>query len=313
MELRKAVPLIGLGALLILDAVLIFWAFRPTPAPEVEPSPAVSVSASDAASPSASPSESPSQSEAPSALEPAPLTRFVAPVSDSAAWVVDSGTCDEVGAVWSTDDSGDTWSVQDGPGLVSRARPESADTGFVTGGGDGCELTLWGTGDGGASWGDPASAANAWSRVPDDATTVHIPSDEVVAPCPDEADVVDFSIVSGDRADALCADGTARRTTDGGDTWSTVFTDEAGLSMTVLADGSGVLLRADDGCDGVVAVPLTDGEPDGDGSCVEGDAEAGKNSVAGSGEAWWLVLGDEVFRASETGGPWEPTGAALSG
>ena len=50
-----------------------------------------------------------------------------------------------------------------------------------------------------------------------------------------------------------------------------------------------------------------------DGECVEGKASPGSVSVSGSGEGWWLVVGDRVHRSEGPEGPWERTGAALEG
>ncbi|MEO7420812.1 MAG: hypothetical protein ABIU87_00260 [Ornithinibacter sp.] len=312
MELRKAVPLIGLGTLLVVDAALIVWAFRAAEVPDAtsNPTPSVSASASPGAPPSGSSSATPTGDA--KALEPAPTTRLVAAVSSSVAWVAEAGTCKDGGTLWSTDDGGKTWTVSDTPGRVMRPRPDSAKAGFFTGGDKDCALKLWATGDSGSSWSSPQGAAKAWSRVADDAASVHTPSDSLVTPCPKKADVLDLSTVSGGRADVLCADGTARRTTNGGGTWSTTFTVEAALAMTVVDTGGGVLMKADPTCAGAVAVPLIDGKPDVDGTCVEARATSGQVSVTGAGKAWWLVIGDQAFRADQAAGPWTATGATLS-
>ncbi len=312
MEIRKSVPLIGLGTLLVVDAALIAWAFRPATVPSDTSAP--SASAASTVSPGASPSASPSASttEGAGALEPAPTTVLVAGVSSSVAWVAEAGTCKDGGTLWSTDDGGKTWTVNDTPGRVMRPRPDSAKAGFFTGGDKDCALKLWATGDSGASWSPPQGAAKAWSRVADDAASVHTPSDSLVTPCPKKADVLDLSTVSGGRADVLCADGTARRTTNGGGTWATTFTEQGALAMTVGDTGGGVLVKADPTCAGAVAVPLLDGKPDGDGSCVKAKATSGQVSVTGADKAWWLVIGDQAFRADQAAGPWKATGASLS-
>ena len=150
-------PVLGLCALLAADAVLIAWAFRG--APVDDPGPAATAAP---LSPSASPS---SATPAATALKPAPVEQAITVVGPSVAWVTRAGSCKEPGTVWVTDDSGSTWTGQDAPGRVMRARPTSATAGFVTGGDTKCDLRLWSTGNAGRAWDKPKSAADAWSRV----------------------------------------------------------------------------------------------------------------------------------------------------
>ena len=310
MELRRVAPVVGLCALLAADAVLIAWAFRGTPTEDpglaAAPRPLPSISTSASASPSSTRSAA--------SLEPVPVERIVAAVGPTIAWVAQAGSCEKPGAVWVTDDEGDSWSRGDAPGRVLRVRPSSATEGFVTGGDDGCDLRLWNTGDAGRAWSESEGGpAEAWSRVPDDAKAVHTPDDAVRRPCGSSLRVLDLAALTAQRARVLCENGDVRTTTDRGASWPRSFTVEGALAIGAVEGGSGVVVRTTSACRGVVAVPVVGGKPDGDGVCVAGRASPGTVSVSGTGAGWWLVVGDRVHRAERAEGPWERTGAPLDG
>ena len=297
-------PVLGLCALLAADAVLIAWAFRGAPVDDPGP-------AATAAPLSASGSPSPA---APSAAtpKPAPVEQAITVVGPSVAWVVRAGSCKEPGTVSVTDDAGSTWTSQDAPGRVMRARPSSATAGFVTGGDAECDLRLWSTGNAGRAWDKPKSAADAWSRVPDDAKGVHTPDDEVSRPC-GSGRVLDLAALTAQRAMVVCENGDVRATTNRGVDWPQAFTLKGALAIGAVEGGSGVVLQTVPACRGVVAVPLVGGEPEGDGRCVPGTAGPGQVSVSGVADSWWVVVGERVHRAEQPGGPWEATESPLDG
>jgi hypothetical protein len=305
---------IALGAFLLADAALIVWAFRPAPAAvaEVSASPTASVAASSP-EPSASPSSaSPSPTDSAPDVEVAPLERMVSAAGPEVAWVADAGSCSEPGRVRVTTDGGAAWSSNAAPGLVLRVTATSGTEGFVTGGDDGCAYRLWPTGDGGESWGDAQSGAGWWSRLPEEPGKVNSATGATVTPCPDGADVVDLVGLEVETALALCEGGEGRSTADAGASWTTTFTVEGALALAVNPDASaGVLVHTEDGCSGVVASAVRDGEPADDGTCVESSPSTGHVAVAGSESAWWLVSGDEAFVASSPDGPWEAVEGSL--
>ncbi len=299
-------PVLGLCALLAADAVLISWAFRGPPAED----PALSTTRVATSSSPSVVSSAGGSTEPATAVRPATVTRFAAAVGLEQSWVVDAGTCAKPGTVWTTSDGGDSWSREDAPGRTVRAKPERVDRGFVTGGDRDCTLRLWQTGDAGRSWSGARSAAGAWSRVPSDDREVHVPSDQVRTPCGD-ADVLDLTTLDNLRAGVLCGNAEVRTTTDGGRTWVRAFTDKVALAIALAASGRGVVVRTEKGCAGVVAVALEDGQPSTRKSCVEVPPVEGKVSVATTGTAWWLVVGDVVLRSENAVGPWSRTGATL--
>jgi hypothetical protein len=313
-DVRRLVVGIALGVFLLADAALIVWAFRPAPAAVTDASatPTASVAASSPEPSVSGSSASPSPSESTPQVEVAPVTRMVWAVDSKVAWVADGGSCSEPGRVRVTTDAGASWSSNAAPGLVLRVTATSATEGFVTGGDDGCAYRLWQTSDGGGSWGGAQSGAPWWSRLPEDAGKVNAATGATVTPCPDGADVVDLVGIKVETALALCAGGEVRSTADAGASWTTTFTVDGALALSLNPDASaGVLVHTDDGCAGVVATAVRNGKPAKDGTCVESSPSTGHVAVSGSASAWWLVSGDEAFVASSPDGPWKAVKGSL--
>jgi hypothetical protein len=315
MELRRVAPVVGLGALLVVDGVLIAWALRPAPAEVAQAVPtAGSVASPGVSTPEPTPSGSASATATPGPadLEVAPLTRVVSAVGEDVVWVADSGTCRSPGTIWVTADGGASWTRQEAPGQVLRVRADSDREAFVTGGDDDCALGLWSSADAGAGWFGPSSADTAWSRVPRAPRSVDTSSGEDVTPCRGRSEVVDLAALDTATALALCDTGQVRTTTDGGSGWSDVFALEGALALTLAPDATAALLvSTSERCDGVVATPVRNGEAAGDGACLESRPRSGEVAAATSGSRWWVVVDDEVFSAAEPEGPWEAAEASL--
>lgn len=288
MDLRRALPAIGLVVLLVLDLVLVVWALWPsTPvASPPTPSPTPTTSSSATASPASG-----------AAVSPEPLTRLVVAAGKSAVWAVDVGSCAEPGVVHVSDDGGKSWKTNPAPGSVTRVRPDAASTAFVVGGNRRCEYKLWTTSDGGTDWNGPRSAAATWGRSPKDARVVQRPGGDAVRPCPGRSPVLDLVAVDPSNATALCGDGTLRSTTDGGADWSTVLTREGGVALALSSTNKGVVAWLDAACKGVLLGVLADGKL-GTGRCVDGiEPAAGEVAVAIAPSGVWLAAGDAVLRA----------------
>jgi hypothetical protein len=224
-------------------------------------------------------------------------------VGKKALWAADVGTCKDPGTVHVSGDSGKTWSTHDAEGSVTRIRPDGASTAFVVGGTRTCQLMLWATGDGAASWNGPRSAAAAWARSPSDPRLVHRPGGDPVPPCPGRASVLDLAALDGSNASALCADGTLRRSTDGGAGWRTVLKVKGGVALALSSPGTGVVASVDKDCDGVVVEVLEGGKLGSD-RCVEKiEPSAGEVAVGLAESGVWLTAGDAVLRADAPGEP----------
>ena len=302
MELRRVAPVVGLAVLLVADAVLIGWAFRPAPADDYVPA-ATSATASPTGT-GRTPKPASSTKVAPP--KAAPLEEFIAAVGPRTAWVVRSGGCSDPGKVWVTDDGGDSWAAQSLPGRLMRVRPGSATSAFGVGGDKDCALKQWTTADGGRGWVPGEPPTGTWSRMPDDSAEIHTASDEVERPCGARA-VIDLAPIDAKRAQLLCANGDWLATTDGGARWGRVEKVKGGLALTMAEGGTGLLAMADEKCAGVVMVPVEGGERAGEGECVKTATADGQVSVSNASATWWLLAKDRVFVAEDPTGPWLPT------
>jgi len=305
MDLRRALPTIGLVTLLALDLVLVVWALWPSDAPVPPASAEPSSSASPSRSASASPSPSPSASEVPSG--PTPVSRALTALDARTAWLATTGTCEEPGGLQVTSNTGGTWTASETPGAVTRIRPSDRTVAFVVGGsGKGCDMRLWTTGDAGKEWSEPASADAAWARDAGNQRRAIRPGGDTVTPC-GRAIVLDLASRGRFTATVLCGDGKVRTTTDGGDTWPTAFTAKGSLALALLSSGRGAIAARADDCDGVLVTALVGGSP-ADGTCVDGaDATPGGVAVSVTDGAAWLVAGDAVYTASDAGSRWTRT------
>lgn len=307
MELRRVAPVLGLVALLAVDAVLIAWAFRPTPTDTYV---AVTVSSTGGGSTSAKPTRTPSTKPRPTAVKPAPLEQYVVAVGPDIAWVARAGNCANTGELWVTANRGVSWTRSSLPGRVMRVRAASASEAFATGGDKKACATLvrWDTTDGGAAWSKPGDPTAAWSRMPESTTSVHTSRDRVVQPCGTRT-VIDLTALDAQRAWVLCANGEVRATTDGGQQWPPSFAKPVrnALAFTMAEGGKGVVVTTDPQCEGLLVRPVTSGELATEGACVEGDVAAQRVSVSTSGDSWWLLNGSRVYWSDDPGGPWTKT------
>ena len=297
MDRSRLLPVLGIGALLVVDLVLVVWALWPT-SPPTATTPGSATAGSSAGttpSPGATPSPSPSPS---AATTPKPLTRLLAAPGTQTVWAADAGSCESRGRVHVSRDGGKTWSTSTAPGSVTRLRPSDASNGFIVGGGEECELRLWRTANGGERWGAAQSAAAAWGRSAEDDRRVHRPSAAPVTPCPKQEPVLDLAVWGEYSAAVLCGEGALRATADGGRSWRTTLERPGAVAIAISGTGQGVVAEVDAGCDGVLVTRLS-GDELREGQCVKGvTPEAGEVAISVSSGNVWLVAGDAVLRAS---------------
>ena len=311
MELRRVAPVVGLVALLAADAVLIGWAFRPAPADDYVPAASSSTASARPTSTPASTETSTGKFTAPRTV---PIEQYITAVGPRIAWVARAGSCANPDGIWVTGDQGDTWKRNGLPGRALRVLAESATNAQAVGADESakCNLRLWQTTDTGEQWGKGQSAAKAWTRDPNDPQAVHTPRDEVVRPC-GARNVVDLSVLDGNRATVLCANGVVRSSADGGQRWPEAFTVKRALAITVAEGGTGVLVQTDPKCKGVVTVPLVSGKPATGGECVTGPTIDGRISVSNAANEYWLLVGARVYTADDPLGPWTRTRQDVAG
>ncbi len=211
-------------------------------------------------------------------------------------WALDVGSCTQASQVHVSTDGGASWTSHDGPGGLTRVRPGGSTSAFVVGGDDRCRFRLWNTGDTGATWTAPQSAAAAWGRDPADATLLHRPGGDPVTPCAGDAEVADLTGLNGGAASVVCTDGTLRSTADTGTTWRTTLTVDGLSALSLSGPRTGVLAAVTPGCAGVQLVPVADGNA-GKARCVADAVGApGRVSLSVGGGSTWLLAGDVVVR-----------------
>lgn len=311
MELRRVAPVVGLVALLAVDAVLIAWAFRPTPADTYAAAVTSSTGTGAGADGTTStPTGTSTRPGKPAVVKPAPLEQYIAAVGPDIAWVARAGNCTNTGELWVTADQGVSWTRSSLPGRVMRVKPASATEAFATGGDtkDCATLVRWDTSNAGAAWSRPADPTAAWSRMPESTKSIRTSRDKVVQPC-GTRDVIDLTALDAQRAWVLCANGEVRGTTDGGQQWPPSFADPVknALALAMAEGGKGVVATTDAQCEGVLVLPVISGKLTTEGACVEGPVTAKRVSVATSGDSWWLLNGARVYWSDDPGGPWTKT------
>lgn len=302
-------------ALVVLDLVLVALAFgttrsRPsadqgTGVPDVRTAtqtPSRTSTSSGPSTPTQGSSTTTSPS-GPSAPDIVPTTLRLVALGGDVAWQAAQGSCDGGGsAVSVTTDGGRTWSGTSPTRAVLRLLPKSASSASVVGAGSDCSATMYATSSSGRGWSGSGSAADTWYRDPKDASRVHTVSAGVVQPCEGQLPVVEVVSLSADSAQALCADGTLRATTDGGASWKRTASVPGARAMDARQESGAVVayvLRVDPSCSGLqVARARTPAEGLG---CLQGAAVPGSGALALSvnGDNGWVVSGDQTWRSTD--------------
>jgi hypothetical protein len=203
-----------------------------------------------------------------------------------------------------TTDGGRTWKPVTVPGPRSIVRIEftTADTGYVVGTGEGCDLKVWRTSSGGTDWTGSSPASDFWSPLPASRTEVNSVGG-VRTPCPTGSTVVQVARVTDSNTYVLCSKGELRHTTNAGADWATAATVVGARSVAV-DKGTGnrlVLAGTDPKCAGTrIWLVAAGGRSAVTRACVPGGrADAPLALDAGSGSVWlslggrtWLATGD---------------------
>ncbi|GAA2493602.1 hypothetical protein GCM10009858_34500 [Terrabacter carboxydivorans] len=302
--------LVGLLALLVVDALLVALAFRPGAAEASAPTPTPVPAATSTAGATTSTSTSTALSVTPAR----PLTEAIAAVDGKRAWRATLGTCSQGGSDLSvTDDGGKTWTKRSaGAAALGRVQPVDATRGFVIGAPKSCSAGEYATDDDGQTWRGPRAIDGGWSRVPggDQPTLVITPKRPDARPCGGAA-VVDLARISASRAVAACADGRLVRSTDGGSRWSALATVQGLLAVSAREENGSpavYVARTVDGCAGVEIAAVGD-KGTSRVACVTTLVEGaeGRVSLSVVDDAGWLAVADATWRSGTDLKSWSET------
>lgn len=289
--------LVGLLALLVVDALLVALAFRPDAAgASAVASRRPSAASSSALTPTTAATTSP---------EASPVSEVIVAVDGQNAWKATLGRCSDKGARLSvTDDGGRSWTDRTSPALaLGRVQPVGTQRGFVIGAGANCAAGEYDTTDGARSWRGPRTIDGGWSRVPggQHPDLVITPKRADARPCV-TGPVIDLARVSSTQAVAGCADGRIVGSTDGGATWSPIASVRGTLSLAARGE-SGIAVvyvaRRADGCAGVEVARVT-GSSTTRIACVVTslDGADGRVSLSVVDAGGWLAVADHTWRAA---------------
>ena len=314
MERRKRLAAtLGLVALVLVDIALVFAALRitgrssaaevpssdgtvgPTSAPAVTTSPPAPVTTTTTAPDSG-----------PTNITAVPLTVVVSAVDGTLAWRATAGTCGAGGAtVQITTDGGKTWRNRTSPyPVITRIQATDATKGFVVGADEACAMGVRSTTDGATTWPGTVALADTLARDATDATKVRAPGNRTVAPC-GTTQVVDLARNSANGAEALCADGSLRSSSDDGRTWPEAGRVTSALAMDSKLVGSTVtayVAWSKEGCEGVQVSTVVNSQVT-DVGCAPvaaADVVPGKVALAAPNQdTGWLVVGTTTWRSSD--------------
>jgi hypothetical protein len=309
-RLGERVGLVALGAFVVLDVVLVGAAVNRT-RPEVSEAP-VSATAAGAAvtTPWVTTRPVPTDhaisagteagGESARRVDPATLTVGIVAVDADSAWRYTTGSCDSGGSTLAlTSDGGRTWQPVVAPfDATTRVRVRPNGTAFAVGGdeGDDCRPEIRQSAGAAAPWGAAAGVSDAWYRDPRDPAAVGTGAGRTAKPCGATA-VIDLAITDTGAA-ALCTDGRVMTTATGGD-WKRSATVDGALSVAGPATGSSlVAVTGVADCDGVAVVSAD--APERVLGCAGADLASvadGQVSLSTSGDAAWLLVGEQAFRS----------------
>ena len=290
MRSRRLLPVVGVGALVLLNVVLVVLLVTRPGAPDVDArdTPAVREETSP-------PSKRETQEldlQADGALVRG--GRLLVNVDATTAWRADVGSCGSPGTLEHSADGGRTWQelpVDLAP--VSRVRALGPESLVVIGGGAGCEPTYLSSATSGTSWTtNDQYLDGSWYLAPDDPDSVATPVGSVGTPC----EAVQLAARDAAGAAVLCADATVALTADGGASWSELTPDIRARAIGV-ADEGYVVAGVWGPCADALAVSrlTSDGSAAGVPACTAVPVgEADEIAVSAGGGWTWVWSGDEV-------------------
>lgn len=308
---------LGLGALIVLAAVLVVLALRPptpppptiTLTPSATESPTLTIEPGPTATPTPAPTATGEPTAAPSDVVVTEREALLDALSTQQAARAVAGACPDGGAaIELTDDGGRTWSEVDTPTdeLLRIEHPAVSDIWFVGAAGPGCQPAFSISENRGQSWSAPAPADGAWHLLTDpDADGVHAPGGVVDAPCaPGRTLAIEGATF--DRGSVLCEDGEVFTTLNAGQQWVSDGATPGARALALVGDRPLVAAFPVEGCAGLLVAPP--GETTG--ACVVGASPSGVGMSVNGTQAGFLQTADGLWVSSDGGTTWTPVPAA---
>lgn len=223
---------------------------------------------------------------------------LLAIASDGTILRARTGDCrGEPGRVRVSTDGGESFTTayNDVPQVLRVVALSRADLWFVEANGK-CNPAIRRSGDTGGSWARTAGSLGAWHLSPRvDNTNVHAPSGAVDAGCV----AVAIAPVDTTMAYIGCDDGTTRRTSDGGQSWTDVSTVDGLVGLTFANESTGFALATAD-CGAAVLTTVDAGQSWGETACLK--AKKPKAIAANPDLSRIVVQAGGTIRFSQDGG-----------
>lgn len=294
-------------AFILLDILLVVWAFGATRSPADAGEVMTPISPSERITPA------PTVTVAPVVVSQAvPATRVLGAVNGEVAWRAATGACPTAPAILElTTDAGATWSSHDAGGptgvkAVQSIVPQSAEVANVVAlSRDGCTPTFVRTFVSGDNWEEfPDGLDGVWLVDPVKRGTVYSPKGAVKAPC---ASAIQVAPRDDTHAAVLCNDHRVFRTADGGTHWGNAAVVAGAVALSESGSGYVVASTGLEQCAGVAVSSL--GAASGDASAVGCYATpapaAGTVALTNGDGTLWLWAGKAVVRSTNGGVAWQ--------
>lgn len=302
---RRQLGLLALGALIVLDVILVALALRPA---QVVPSatlPPLEPGATTAASGTTQTAVDEPVLTAP----PAPANTLLVP-DDGSLLLTEPSTCSgpdtqaPLAEGWRRPVEALAWEMWNPPGeVVTRLGITGGRTIFSVASGLDCAEQLFYAATGpNLEWGNgqPATGVYYLVQQADGTQSIGTTVGQVPSPC----NATTIALAATDTTAALlCGDGAVKVTADGGASWSTVGAVADGRALTFGGTGLLYALTSEPGCNGLAVASSNDnGETWTVAGCAQGASSYASVAIAASGNEVTVVDTDRKTYRSDDGG-----------
>lgn len=303
---RRQLGLLALGALIVLDVILVALAIRPTQVvpnaslPPLEPG----------ATATGNPGSNQQAVDGP-VLTAAPVAANTLLVpEDGSLLLAEPSTCSSPDAQaplaegWRRPAESLSWEMWNPPAqVVTRLGITGGRTVFTVASGPDCaEQQFFAASGPNLEWGTAQAATGVYYLVQraDGTQSVGTASGEVPSPC----DAATIALAATDTSAALlCGDGAVKTTADGGASWVTEGAVAEGRALTFGSTGLMYALTSEPGCNGLAVASSNDnGKTWAVAGCAEGASSYGAVAIAATGNKVTVVDTDRNTYRSDDGG-----------